>query len=98
MTVPFVYNNTVFTGLRLLLLLLLLANCPAGAKLTYLPFIVKALSLTLAKFPGLNVCLEQGGAALLQRSSHNIGVAMATSNGLVVPNVKQVGCSGSCGA
>jgi pyruvate/2-oxoglutarate dehydrogenase complex dihydrolipoamide acyltransferase (E2) component len=37
------------------------------------------------------VSLEQGGAALLQRTSHNIGVAMATSNGLVVPNVKQVG-------
>jgi pyruvate/2-oxoglutarate dehydrogenase complex dihydrolipoamide acyltransferase (E2) component len=65
--------------------------CRAGAKLTYLPFVVKALSLTLTKFPGINVSLEQGGAALLQRASHNIGVAMATSNGLVVPNVKQVG-------
>jgi pyruvate/2-oxoglutarate dehydrogenase complex dihydrolipoamide acyltransferase (E2) component len=67
--------------------------CCAGVKLTYLPFVVKALSLTLAKLPGLNVSLEQGGAALLQRASHNIGVAMATRNGLVVPNVKQVGCN-----
>lgn len=70
----------------------LLKDDPAldGAKLTYLPFVVKALSLTLLKHPGLNVSLEAGGAALLQRASHNIGVAMATSNGLVVPNVKQV--------
>lgn len=64
--------------------------CPADVKLTFLPFVVKALSLTLAKYPGLNTSLEPGGAAVLQHHSHNIGVAMATSNGLVVPNVKQV--------
>jgi hypothetical protein len=61
-----------------------------GTKLTYLPFVIKALSISLAKYPGLNTCLEPGGAALLQHHSHNIGVAMATSNGLVVPNIKQV--------
>jgi 2-oxoisovalerate dehydrogenase E2 component (dihydrolipoyl transacylase) len=64
---------------------------PSGAKLTYLPFVIKALSISLGKFPGLNTCLEPGGGALLQHHSHNIGVAMATSNGLVVPNIKQVG-------
>jgi len=63
----------------------------SGAKLTYLPFIIKALSIALGKFPGLNVSLEAGGAALLQHHSHNIGIAMATSNGLVVPNIKKVG-------
>lgn len=62
----------------------------AGAKLTYLPFVVKALSISLGRYPGLNTCLEPGGGALLQRHTHNIGVAMATSNGLVVPNIKQV--------
>lgn len=51
---------------------------------------IKAISISLAKYPGLNVCLEPGGAALLQRHNHNIGIAMATSNGLVVPNIKQV--------
>lgn len=60
-------------------------------KLTYLPFVIKALGISLAKFPGLNVTLEPGHGALLQHHSHNIGVAMATSNGLVVPNIKQVG-------
>lgn len=57
---------------------------------------VKALSITLGRFPGVNVSLEPGGAALLQHHSHNIGVAMATSNGLVVPNIKQVGVLGVC--
>lgn len=65
-------------------------GAPSGAKLTYLPFVIKALSISLGKFPGLNTCLEPGGGALLQHHSHNIGVAMATSNGLVVPNIKQV--------
>lgn len=69
-----------------------------GAKLTYLPFVIKALSISLAKYPALNTCLEPGGGALLQHHSHNIGVAMATSNGLVVPNVKQVRTACSCTA
>lgn len=64
--------------------------CPPGTKLTYLPFVIKALSISLGKYPGLNTCLEPGGGALLQHHSHNIGIAMATSNGLVVPNIKQV--------
>lgn len=67
-----------------------ISGAPSGAKLTYLPFVIKALSISLGKFPGLNTCLEPGGGALLQHHSHNIGVAMATSNGLVVPNIKQV--------
>ncbi|GBF99987.1 hypothetical protein Rsub_12714 [Raphidocelis subcapitata] len=61
-----------------------------GAKLTYLPFVVKALSVALARFPGLNTQLAPGGGELLQLHTHNIGVAMATGGGLVVPNVKAV--------
>jgi 2-oxoisovalerate dehydrogenase E2 component (dihydrolipoyl transacylase) len=52
--------------------------------------VIKALSISLGRYPALNTCLEAGGGALLQHHSHNIGVAMATSNGLVVPNIKQV--------
>ncbi|KAF8073201.1 Dbt [Scenedesmus sp. PABB004] len=76
---------------RLLAARALLREHPAlrGANLTLLPFIIKALSLALAAHPGLNVSLEPGGGALLQRGSHNVGVAMATSAGLVVPNIKQ---------
>eukprot|EP00775_Hariotina_reticulata_P005546 gene5546-5782_t len=47
-------------------------------------------ALLAVRYPGLNVSLEPGGAALLQHHSHNIGIAMATSNGLVVPNIKKL--------
>ncbi|KAK9827299.1 hypothetical protein WJX81_002270 [Elliptochloris bilobata] len=70
----------------------LLASDPAlgGARLTFLPFVLKALTVALAEFPVLNSSLSADGKALLQHAAHNIGVAMATPTGLVVPNVKAV--------
>ncbi|KAG1680788.1 hypothetical protein FOA52_008121 [Chlamydomonas sp. UWO 241] len=52
------------------------------AKLTLLPLLVKALSVALF--------LSPAGDALLLHADHNIGVAMATPTGLVVPNIKRV--------
>ncbi|KAI8463741.1 MAG: lipoamide acyltransferase [Monoraphidium minutum] len=66
------------------------AQLLGGARLTYLPFVVKALSAALAAHPGLNCQVASGGGELLQMHGHNIGVAMATGGGLVVPNVKAV--------
>jgi len=44
----------------------------------------------LEEFPIVNSSLNDKADALLQHSSHNIGVAMATPSGLVVPNIKDV--------
>ena len=64
-------------------------------KLSYLPFIVKAVSLALYQFPILNARVDAGDGsskpALVMRSQHNIGVAMDTPQGLVVPVIKDVG-------
>ncbi|KAJ2452742.1 hypothetical protein EV183_002721 [Coemansia sp. RSA 2336] len=63
------------------------------AKMTYMPFFVKAVSLALARYPILNAkVVTQPGAApsLLFRAAHNIGVAMDTPGGLIVPNIKDV--------
>lgn len=50
----------------------------------------QALSAALEDFPTVNSSLHSKGDALLQHSLHNIGIAMATPTGLVVPNIKDV--------
>ena len=64
--------------------------------LSYLHFIIKAVSLALERFPLLNARLEFGDSdndqrpQLIMRSQINIGVAMDTPQGLLVPNIKDV--------
>jgi 2-oxoisovalerate dehydrogenase E2 component (dihydrolipoyl transacylase) len=62
-------------------------------KLSFLPFIIQALSLALSDFPLLNSRVETNGSdspQIIMRSHHNIGVAMDTPQGLLVPNIKHV--------
>lgn len=56
-----------------------------GATLTYLPFVVKAAAEALREFPRLNS--RWGGDRIFLKQRVNIGVAVATDNGLVVPVV-----------
>lgn len=51
---------------------------------------LQALSAALEEFPTVNSSLNSKADALLQHAPHNVGVAMATPAGLVVPNIKQV--------
>ncbi|KAK3934783.1 Lipoamide acyltransferase [Diplogelasinospora grovesii] len=68
-------------------------------KLSYLPFIIKAVSMALYRHPILNARVDNdtsaagngGKPTLVMRSQHNIGVAMDTPSGLLVPVVKNVG-------
>ncbi|KAJ1656618.1 hypothetical protein IWQ61_003845 [Dispira simplex] len=65
------------------------------SKVSYMPIFIKALSIALKKYPVLNAALlnTDGGLSqvkLLYRASHNIGIAMDTPQGLVVPNIKNV--------
>lgn len=62
-------------------------------KITFLPFVVKAVSLALNEYPILNARVDTSvpeKPKLVMRSKHNIGIAMDTPNGLVVPNIKDV--------
>ncbi|XP_023342052.1 lipoamide acyltransferase component of branched-chain alpha-keto acid dehydrogenase complex, mitochondrial [Eurytemora carolleeae] len=61
-----------------------------GVKLSYMPFIVKAASLALLQFPVLNSSLDLKSETVTYKHSHNIGVAMDTAQGLLVPNIKGV--------
>lgn len=76
-----------------------LSQTPAApgqvTKLSYLPFIIKAVSMALYQFPILNSRVDIDPAtnkpSLIMRSQHNIGVAMDTPSGLLVPVIKDVG-------
>eukprot|EP00128_Syssomonas_multiformis_P016028 Colp12_sorted_trinity150504_noHs@35491 len=61
-----------------------------GVKVTYMPIMIKAASLALKQFPVLNARLSDDLQNIIYKGSHNIGVAMDTPNGLIVPNIKNV--------
>ena len=62
-----------------------------GVKLSYLPFIIKATTAALAKFPQLNSTLDEKAGEIVQRGAQHIGLATATDNGLIVPVVRDAG-------
>jgi pyruvate dehydrogenase E2 component (dihydrolipoamide acetyltransferase) len=59
-----------------------------GVKLTFLPFIVKAVVAALKKHPVLNSALDETTNELVYRKFYNIGIAASTDAGLMVPVVK----------
>lgn len=61
-----------------------------GVRLTYLAFVVKAVTAALRRFPRLNSVLAESCEELVLKRYYNIGIAVDTKAGLVVPNIKDV--------
>ncbi|CAL1397263.1 unnamed protein product [Linum trigynum] len=61
-----------------------------GVKHTFLPLLIKALSSALSLYPLVNSSFNEDAMEVILKGSHNIGIAMATPSGLVVPNIKNV--------
>jgi pyruvate dehydrogenase E2 component (dihydrolipoamide acetyltransferase) len=59
-----------------------------GVKLTYLPYVVKALTSALKKYPALNTSLDDATDEIIHKHYFNIGIAADTEKGLLVPVVK----------
>ncbi|QFU22913.1 dihydrolipoyllysine-residue acetyltransferase [Shewanella eurypsychrophilus] len=59
-------------------------------KLTMMPFFMKSLSLAIKQFPVINSRVNADCTELTYLSSHNIGMAVDSKVGLLVPNVKDV--------
>ncbi|MFO0609151.1 MAG: 2-oxo acid dehydrogenase subunit E2 [Polyangiales bacterium] len=59
-----------------------------GVKLTFLPFIVKAVVAALKKHPQLNSALDESTNELVYRRYYNVGIAASSEAGLIVPVVK----------
>ena len=60
----------------------------AGVKVTYLPFIMKALLATMREFPMFNASIDDQAGEIVYKHYFNLGFAADTPNGLLVPVVK----------
>lgn len=60
-----------------------------GVKLTYLPFVVKALTAAAKAYPAINASIDDVNEEIVYKNYYNIGIAADTDNGLVVPVVKE---------
>lgn len=61
-----------------------------GVRLSYLPFVMKAVAAALAEYPALNSSLDEATNEIVRKSYYNLGMAVATEAGLVVPVVRDV--------
>jgi pyruvate dehydrogenase E2 component (dihydrolipoamide acetyltransferase) len=59
-----------------------------GIKLTFLPYVVKALTSALREYPALNTSLDDATSEIIHKHYYNIGIAADTEKGLLVPVVK----------
>ncbi|XP_024994237.1 lipoamide acyltransferase component of branched-chain alpha-keto acid dehydrogenase complex, mitochondrial isoform X2 [Cynara cardunculus var. scolymus] len=65
-------------------------NSDPDVKFTFLPVMIKSLSMALTTHPIVNSTFNLEKYEVTLKGSHNIGIAMATPAGLVVPNIKNV--------
>ena len=59
-----------------------------GTKLTFLPYVVKALAVAMKKYPVLNASIDDTTQEIVYKNYINIGIATDTDLGLFVPNIK----------
>ena len=63
-----------------------------GVKLTFMPFFVKAACMALEKYPMVNAQID--GDSVIYKHYVNMGIAVASDAGLVVPNIKDAHAKG----
>jgi pyruvate dehydrogenase E2 component (dihydrolipoamide acetyltransferase) len=60
----------------------------AGIKLTSLPFVIKAVAMALKAHPTINASIDEEGEHVIFKDYVNIGIAVDTERGLVVPSLR----------
>ncbi len=61
-----------------------------GVKLTFLPFIIKAVVTALQAHPALNCWVDDQTQEIVRRNRFDVGLAVATEAGLIVPVIRRV--------
>ncbi len=67
-----------------------LAQSGSESKISFLPFVCKALVAAFRSFPTLNANFDEAAQELIVRGAYNFGIAVATDGGLTVPVVRNV--------
>jgi len=62
-----------------------------GVKLSYLPFITKAVAETLKVYPKVNARIDTEAGVITYSDAENVGIAVDTAKGLVVPVIRDAG-------
>lgn len=65
-----------------------------GVKLTYMAFIIKAITKVLKEFPIFNSSFDHENDEIIYKNYINIGIAVDTADGLMVPNIKNADALG----
>ena len=65
-----------------------------GVNVTYMPFIMKAVAASLAKFPELNSQLDEAAQEIVTFQRVDLGIATDTDQGLIVPVIREVQAKG----
>lgn len=65
-----------------------------GVKLTFLPYLVRALVSVLKEFPEFNASIDSSTNEIIYKHYYNIGIATNTDHGLYVPNIKNADSKG----
>jgi len=65
-----------------------------GVDLTYLPFVMRAVTRALAEFPQVNATLDEDEEVIVCHDEYHLGVATATDAGLMVPVVEDADAKG----
>ncbi|MCI0587406.1 MAG: 2-oxo acid dehydrogenase subunit E2 [Planctomycetes bacterium] len=63
---------------------------PSGVRVTYLPFVLKALVAAMREHPQVNATMDEEKGELVVKRTVNVGIATDTDRGLIVPVVKDV--------
>lgn len=65
-----------------------------GIKLTTMPFLIKAVATALRSHPSINAVIDEASEQIVYRDYVNVGIAVDTERGLVVPNLRNVDSMG----
>jgi 2-oxoisovalerate dehydrogenase E2 component (dihydrolipoyl transacylase) len=65
-------------------------NQSSSPKISYMPIMIKAVSMALKKYPSLNSTVNEDCTEMTMHYNHNIGIAMDTPKGLIVPVINRV--------